>query len=258
MPTKKRLRSEASGGAAQSPISAYQIAPIILFFCVVAFYWTPLTAQSASIQWDAADMHYPLQKYFADRALEGELPFWTPYLFGGFPLLANPEVAAWYVPHWPFYLAGVTPGAIQVELALHALLACAGTYLLLLKHTMRPAAAIIGAFAYGLSGFFAGHSSHVGMFSAAAWLPWILLAYRQAVDTRYPLRFAALGALAGGMMILAGYFQTAMYGFLGLGLYALSDLWGQRSRAVTVVSVVAGMLAGAIAVGAFKSSQGWN
>lgn len=98
-------------------------APTVIGFCVLLFYWVPLTSAGASIQWDAADMHYPLQKYFADRWLSG-LPFWTPYLFAGYPILANPEVGAWYPLHWPLFLAGMTPLSIQIELALGALLAC--------------------------------------------------------------------------------------------------------------------------------------
>ena len=70
--------------------------PVILAACVLTFYWIPMTSSSAGIQWDAADMHYPLQKYFADRVFSGHLPFWTPYLFSGYPFLANPETGAWY------------------------------------------------------------------------------------------------------------------------------------------------------------------
>src|SRR5262249_22444950 len=195
----------------KSFVNAAWFTPALIAACVLLFYWAPLTSSSASIQWDAADMHYPLQKYFSDNLLSGKIPFWTPYLFSGFPFLANPEAAAWYAPHWIFFLTGVTPLSIQLELVLHALLACLGAYLLLVELGESQGASAVGAFAYGLSGFFAGNSSHVGLFSAAAWFPWLLLAYRFAVAGA-PVRFAALGGAAGGLMILAGYFQTALYG----------------------------------------------
>jgi len=228
---------------------------LLLGACTLAYYWVPLTAHSASIQWDAADMHYPLQKYFADRLLSGKLPFWTPYLFSGYPLLSNPEVGAWYLPHWPFFLAGVTPRSIQLELALGAFIACLGTYLLLTRLVSDRSAAILGAFAYGFSGFFAGHSSHVGLFSAAAWFPWLLWAYRRAMDSA-ALRYTALGAIAGGLMILAGYAQTAVYGFLGLGLYALSDLWPSRQRWLRSAAIVACILTGALMLAALQILPG--
>jgi hypothetical protein len=231
------------------------VAPALIALCAILFYWAPMTSPSASIQWDAADMHYPLQKYFSDSLLSGKLPFWTPYLFSGYPILANPEVGAWYPPHWPFFLTGVAPRSIQFELALNALLACLGAYFLISRQVAIRAAAVLGALAYGLSGFFAGHSSHVGLFSAAAGFPWLLLAYRRAADST-ALRYTALGAMAGGAMILAGYTQTAVYGFLGLGLYALADLWGRGRRWLRTAAIVGGMLAGALACAAIQILPG--
>lgn len=233
--------------------------PALIAALVIVFYWVPLTSPAASIQWDAADMHYPLQKYFSDHVRSGGLPFWTPYLFAGYPFLANPEVAAWYVPHWPFFLAGITPRGIQLELALNAFLACLGAFLWLSRLVSHRSAAILGALAYGLSGFFAGHSSHVGLFSAAAGFPWLLLAYRRAADSG-GLRYTALGGLAGGLMILAGYVQIAMYGFLGLGLYSLADIIGTprgwSRRALRTAGIVGGMLAGALGIAAIQILPG--
>ena len=219
------------------------------------FYGAPMTSPSASIQWDAADMHYPLQKYFSDRLLSGQLPFWTPYLFSGYPILANPEVGAWYPPHWPFFLTGITPRSIQFELALNAFLACLGAYFLISRHVASRAGAVLGALAYGLSGFFAGHSSHVGLFSTAAGFPWLLLAYRRAAESA-ALRYTALGGMAGGAMILAGYAQTAVYGFLGLGLYALADIWGNWRRWLRTAAIAGGIVAGALACAAIQILPG--
>jgi hypothetical protein len=183
------------------------------------------------------------------------LPFWTPYLFSGYPILANPEVGAWYPPHWPFFLTGIAPRSIQFELALNAFLACLGAYVLISRHVASRAAAVLGALAYGLSGFFAGHSSHVGLFSAAAGFPWLLLAYRRAADSA-ALRYTALGGMAGGAMILTGYTQTAVYGFLGLGLYALADLARDGRRWLRTAAIVGGMLAGALACAAIQILPG--
>ena len=227
----------------------------MIFACVAVFYWIPLTSSSASIQWDAADMHYPLQKYFSDHLRAGALPFRTPYLFSGYPFLANTEVAAWYLPHWPFFLIGITPGVLQLEIALHAFIACLGAYFFFSGLGLRRSAALLGSLAYGLSGFFAGHSSHVGLFCAAAWLPWLLAAYQRATVGR-TIRYTALGAIAGAMMILAGYFQTALYGFLALGLYFLSSLWSHRERWLQYLSIVGGISAGAVAVGAVQALPG--
>ncbi len=252
---KKGGKTKRASGAGGRP-EAYPtwLWPVLIVLAVIVFYWVPLTSSAATIQWDAADLHYPLQKYFADRLWAG-LPFWTPYLFSGYPLLAYPEVGAWYPPNWPFFLAGITPGAIEFELGLHALLACLGAYLFLRRLALDCAAAALGALAYGLSGFFAEHSSHVGVFSAAAWFPWLLLAYRRAADGP-AVRYAALGGFAGGCMLLAGHFQTAMYGLLGMGLYALSDLWADWRRWWRTVAIVAGITLGSVALAGIQVLPG--
>src|ERR1039457_750768 len=87
------------------------------------------------------------------------------------------------------------------------------------------------------------------------WLPWLLAAYQRATGPR-TIRDTALGALAGGMMILAGYFQTALYGFLAPGLFALSGLWSNRRRGLRSVPIVIGIAAGAAAVAAIQVLPG--
>jgi hypothetical protein len=232
--------------AAASPKIYRLVAPAVLAACVVVFYWVPMTSSSASIQWDAADLHYPMQKYLSDRFSPRQLPFWTPYVLSGYPLLANPEVGAWYPPNWPFLLAGITPRTIQVELACNAFLACLGAYLLILGHLQNRKAAILGALAYGFSGFFAGHASHVNLFAGAAMFPWLLLAYRRAVDIA-PVRYTAFGGLVGASLILAGSGQAAVSGFLGLGLYAFADWWRERARWLRTIVITVLMLASALA-----------
>src|SRR5271157_525369 len=187
---------------------------------VLLFYARPLFDEAASIQWDAVDVHYSAQKYFAGQALSGRLPFWTPYVFSGFPFLADPQTGAWYPLNWPFFLLGVTPRAIQWELALHCLLALAGGYLLARQLVTSRAAAVFAGVFFAFSGFFAGHSSHVGMFQTAALLPWLLWAGLGAV--RSLRRLPVLLAVAG-CVVLPGHFQTALYSFFALGLFLAAD-----------------------------------
>ncbi|HEY6389654.1 MAG TPA: YfhO family protein, partial [Bryobacteraceae bacterium] len=163
-------------------------------------------------------------------------------IFSGFPFLADPQVGAWYPPNWPFFLIGITPRAIQFELLLHALLACLGAFLFLQRYVANRAAAMVGALAYGLSGFFAEHSSHVGMFCTAAGLPWLLLCFDRALESA-PLRNTILTGLVGGAMILAGHFQVALYSFAALGLVAIAKLIERPKTAARLLSILAGAAA---------------
>ena len=151
---------------------------------VALAYVVPLSSENASIHWDAVDVHYSAQRYFAEHVSRGTLPYWTPYVFSGFPFLADPQTGGWYPGNWPFLLAGAGPKILEAELAGHALLAAAGAFLLM-RRWLRGSAAAAGALCYALSGFFAGHSSHIGMFESAALLPWLLLALAMAIEDRF-------------------------------------------------------------------------
>jgi len=151
----KKGRKRTSGGtsAAEPKRPSRWAAPALIAALVLVFYLVPLTSESASIQWDAADVHYPFQKYWSDHVRSASLPSWTPYVFAGYPFLAYPETAAWYPPHWPFFLIGITPRMIQAELALNAFLACLGAFLLISRFVENRAAAVLGDSVMGCPAF---------------------------------------------------------------------------------------------------------
>ena len=112
---------------------------------VCVFYAPQLAA--GTVQFDGLDVHYSAQRYFSDELRAGRLPFWTPYIFAGFPFLADLQVGAWYPLNWPFFLAGITPTSISAELLLHSLIACGGAYALAMCLIGRPAASVAVAMA---------------------------------------------------------------------------------------------------------------
>ena len=211
---------------------------------VLFFYAEPLFDNHASIQWDTADLHYSFQRAISDGLWSGKVPFWTPYEYSGMPLAADPQAGAWYPLNWPFFLAGITPRALEWEIALHALLACFGTWLLARELVRSQTAALMAALCYGFSGFFAAHSSHLGMFQAAALFPWLLWAYRRGENSGNLLYAAAAGAI-GGCIVLAGHFQTALYCFAGLVLFAAAGMVLGRKTSLVRGAVVLGV-AGAL------------
>ena len=88
--------------------------------------------------------------------------------------------------------------------------------------------------AYGLSGFFTGHSSHVGIFQGAAFS--MAVVHRQSC-VRSTATGLDLCRLTGGCLILAGHFQTALYCSFGLGCFMMARAgpgWRQIGRAAIV------------------------
>ena len=252
-PQPKAVGPTQSASPAAPWIARSWAVPALFLALVLAFYAVPLFSSSASIQWDAADVHYTSQKYFSDNLLSGKLARWTPYVFSGMPFLADPQTGAWYPLNWPFFLAGVTPRSIEWELALHALLACVGTFLLVRDLMGSRSAAVLAGIVYGFSGFFAGHSSHVGIFQTAAVFPWLLWLAQRAASRDW--RIYGLAAIAAsGALVLIGHFQSALYSFAGVALFAAAMIilnegrWRQRGPAILAAMAVGAVLLPAIMV----------
>jgi hypothetical protein len=212
---------------------------------VCAFYAPQVI--SGTVQWDGVDVHYSSQRYFSDAIRAGHFfPFWTPYIFAGFPFLADLQVGAWYPLNWPFLLAGIGPTSMSGELLLHGLIACGGAYALAIRLIgPNPPAAVATALFYGLSGYFAAHAQHVGMVQTAAWLPWLVLLL-DVLGERLSPRRLALAALLGAALSLPGHFQVALYAFTGAAAWALLDALIRRApdaarrRALGLVTVAIG------------------
>jgi hypothetical protein len=207
-----------------------------------------------TVQFDGVDVHFSAQRYFSDALRGGHLPFWTPFIFSGFPFLADLQVGAWYPLNWPFFIAGISPATLGGELLVHTVIACCGAYLLMVRLGSRRSAAVAAGMFYGLSGYFAAHSQHVGMFDTAAWLPWLMLAL-DAVVERLSLRRLALAGLVGAALALPGHFQVALYAFSGAAVWAaLNSVWSRsliqaRRYAVGLAAVaVWGALAAAVMI----------
>ncbi len=221
----------------------YQRHTVLIVFAafalaVLVFYWVPLTDRSATPQWDTIDQHYSPQKFAAEELKNFRLPHWSEFSYSGFPFLADPQVGVWYPFNWPFFLLGITPKIIQLEIAIHAMFACWGMWLLANLWLENAWAAAFAAIAFSFSGFFAGHSSHLGMFQTAAWLPLLLFGVHSAI--RSPRLIPALLTGAGcACMFLAGHFQTALYSFAAIGSYAaaVAAMEGRWLPSVRVVSL---------------------
>lgn len=212
------------------------------------FYWAPLFEERATIQWDAVDVHYSAQKYFEQSLRASGLPHWTPFVFSGMPFLSDPQTAAWYPLHWPFFLIGVTPRVIAWEMALHSFLALAGTFLLARRLLDHAGAAALAAVFYAWSGFFAGHSSHLGMFETAALFPWLLWAGLNALESGSLRSILSIGCI-GGLVVLAGHFQTALYSLVALALVlAVRRGFWKRAAVILVATACLAFVLGAVQV----------
>lgn len=208
------------------------------------FFWPVLVRQDHLIPYDLLDQHYMFQDFIHQALRTGQSPWWSPNILSGYPMVADPLSALFYPPNRLMHL--LVPDThlpylvMEWQLALHYLWAAVGTYLLARSLTGSRAGSVLAALTFAFGAFFAWHTPHLSPVSALSWLPWILLAYRQAVCRR-SLLWTGLAAAAFGLMALAGHALTSVQiGYLLVGLTMLLAVkqWMSDRRGATITALI--------------------
>jgi len=202
---------------------------------------------------DFTEQYFPLRAFVAQEWVQGRVPLWNPFLYGGQPALADIQSGALYPPHvlealllgWVPPLFGREIGfplwALEWQVIVHFSLVAVGTYLFVrhvqLRHGLRPRQArfggLIASLAFTYSGYLTGFPvQQMTILATSAWLPWILWGLTLSLDQfsnatreaaggpekRELFNPSQLGAiawtgLAFAMAALAGHPQTVLYIF---------------------------------------------
>jgi hypothetical protein len=151
---------------------------------------------------DGTFLHYPLRAE-AWRALRrGELPAWSPAVFGGTPLLASYRPGALNPLMWA--LSPLPPFVAFQVLVLVSLGGAGGlTFLYLRRLGAHPVGAYLGGLAYALGPYLVNHLGDTATVVAAPLLPLALLA-TEAHIARAGAARAALLAGTIALLLLAG------------------------------------------------------
>lgn len=185
------------------------------------------------LQWDGMAEFFPWRLFAAREFAQGRIPLWDPYVLCGTPFLANSQSAPLYPLHLLLYLppdAGA-PLATATRMAwlafLHLSLAGSFAYLFARQMELRPLAAALAGAAFELSGFAVAWLELPSFIAVSCWIPLAMLCLVRTVRES-SVRWAVGGAVATGMMLLAGHLQIAFYGLLALGLLWLWEVGGLR------------------------------
>jgi hypothetical protein len=179
--------------------------------------------------------YYPARVLFGQFARAGQWPWFNPWTGLGRPFLADPQTAVFYPTTWLFVLAPPL-AAYAGSLWLHYGLAVAGAYRLLRSDRADRCAALFGGIAFAFGGFLLAHRAHFTMQHAAAWLPWLVWAWRRyllaptaAKRSQCVLRGVVASGLSAGQC-LAGHVQIAAISMVGAAVIVLTEwLGGRRS-----------------------------
>src|SRR3954469_7037239 len=74
------------------------LAIAVMLGTVVAVFWPLLAGLGIYAESDTFTYFYPVFALLHTSVRAGELPLWTPHVFGGFPLFAEGQIGALYPP----------------------------------------------------------------------------------------------------------------------------------------------------------------
>ncbi len=200
--------------------------PILL---PLVYFWRELTGLSVFAGFDFTHLILPFQQFARHAIQNGNLPEWNPYLFAGFPQLAEGEGGVFYPGNLLLWLPGDQSVLLSWTVVLHLILTGCLMYAFLRgRGASRPTAAWLAIFYQFLPGLIL-RAETVGLFQAVAWLPGLYWAMERAVlegaITRALgwLKWVMLASAFVAFMLLAGSSQIAFYGLLG-GFFYLGGL----------------------------------
>jgi len=206
----------------RSRITHYALRPAplaFLFLLVAAFFWEATLLRRTFFHLDIALQNYPLRHFFAEQWKLGRWPLWCPQILGGFPLLAEGQAGAAYLPNLLLYPFLKTWVALNLSVILHYALAAVGMFLLLRLWT-GPWGAALAALCYALNGWMVGHLIHLNALSAAAWIP-LVFYFLERTFRRGTAWNLLCAAAAVAMPFLAGHVQVALYACLAVTLFVI-------------------------------------
>ena len=130
---------------------------------------------------DLGLMFYPMRFSLAESFRSGELPLWDRHVGMGFPMMANFQSGAFYVPNLLFLLLPFF-SAIRAIFLFHYLVAAIGAYLLCRRWKYPSYLAVVGALLFTLGGTVVSLSNLLNHFQAAVWLPWVLFFWERCLQ----------------------------------------------------------------------------
>ena len=166
---------------------------------------------------DVVSVIYPLRSYAVDLIKRGELPLWNPLMFGGYPLLANFQVAL-FSPTFLLYLLLPKLSAWTGQVVLQPFLAALFSYLFLRHLKVSKFASAMGGLIYAFSGFniiWLEWNAHA---LTAAWIPLILLLTSKFIKEA-KIKWGVFLSVAVASQIFSGYPQLFIYTLLSIFLY---------------------------------------
>ena len=251
-------RSEAAGGlgsnararlgigAGRFEWSAMRVMLAMFLLGSLAYGW-PWLSGRVTMPWDAKGTFLPQIQFLAQSLAAGQSPAWLPYVFSGFPQIADPQAMIFSPPFLLLALVSGSPSLWAVDATVLAMIAASGVMLMVwfVDRGWHWAGGLIAALAFCYGASMAWRIQHIGQVLSLAYLPFALFLMDRALERRSIIYGLGAGLVAG--FILLGRDQVALLEIYMLAAYAVWRLASSDKPGAAVKGALAPAMAGGVA-----------
>lgn len=188
------------------------LAPLVYFFPVVR-------GRLILCPDEGIIFNVPLRVAAAQIFLDGSLPLWNPYLFGGMPLFASAQAGILFPLNWFYFFLPAQAAATAMTLSAYVV-AALGAFLYARRSGSSVAGAAVTSLVWQSGGFLVAQIGHVNVVHTAALVPWLLWAV-ETYAARGERRSAVILAALVAAQTFAGHQQTQIYALVLVAAYAV-------------------------------------
>jgi hypothetical protein len=229
---------------------------VAIYIAAFACLSWPWLSGAVTIPWDAKAQFQPNLQFLAASLARGDLPFWTPNQFAGWPQVADPQSLMFSPLHLALAALDPAPSFRAIDAVTFAYLFAGGIGLMLFfrDRGWHPAGAAVAALTFAFGGSAASRLQHTSEIISLCYVP-IALWLTARVLNRPPSSSPWYGGVAAGAVIallVIGRDQVALIGLYLLALYVVAwwlDGGGRlaRIRATALPLAVSAVTAAVIA-----------
>jgi hypothetical protein len=219
-------------------------------FVVLAWPWL---SGAVTIPWDAKSQFFPALQFLSTSIARGEWPWWSPNVFAGWPMIADPQSLLCSPLHVAWALLHPAIGLHAFDVLTFAYLFLGGLGIILFFHDRgwHPAGALVAALAFAFGASASARIQHTIQIVSLSYLPVALWLVARALERSSWRTGVAAGVVIGPLAV--GRDQVALLslyviaGFV-LGHWLIGPAPLRRMRASLAAVCAAGLTAFFIAI----------
>ncbi len=176
--------------------------------------------------------YYPLKHHISERLIAGETPLWNPYVFGGTPLLANPQSGIFYPVAQFFYFFPIK-FAFKLWLLSHLFLLFLFMFILM-KHFLKDnLSAFVSSFIFVFSSYviYLIPAGHLILLAGWSWLPIVAFFYIKILNKK-SVSMLILAAIAMAFQFFSGHPQATFVTFIFIFVILAFNKFSGRKRTI--------------------------